>query len=110
MEKKGYFCRLNTHTYQMKLLLYLIYILCFAYITLFYGCAEKDHPLLSELVYIDSIVDEKPDSAAVLLSQIPFEHKKADKESEALYHLLQIKIALLLGDEFRRLNCIYQKL
>ncbi len=83
----------------MKLLLYLIYILCFAYITLFYGCAEKDHPLLSELVYIDSIVDEKPDSAAVLLSQIPFEHKKADKESEALYHLLQIKIALLLGDE-----------
>ena len=69
----------------MKSLLPLIYIICF-HIIFLSACTDKRHQLHSELFYIESLSDEKPDSAAMLLHQFAVENRGLSQADEAPLH------------------------
>ena len=85
----------NRKNARMKSLLPLIYIICF-HIIFLSACTDKRHQLHSELFYIESLSDEKPDSAAMLLHQFAVENRGLSQADEAYYNLLQTKTNILL--------------
>ncbi len=82
----------------MKILL--LIGLGYFYIILFSACSDSDknNQLYSDFLYIETLAEEHPDSAAILLSQITFHDEDLIPDNnKAFYDYLQVKVDIILG-------------